>query len=339
MTPAIDLIEAARDDCEAITSHLLGAHNARLSGNVELRWGSKGSFKLRLSTGKRGKWTDYASGEYGDTLDLIKREKGFDTKAALEWLAEWFGGVVSPIDHEARKAEIAKAEKADHSARIAKLSAARKMWLESLPLKGSIAEQYLMGRMGGATLPDDVYQAGQLRFHPAPFMARCAAFAGDAPLPNSAGALLARMVNPVTGEAFGVHRTFLTADSQKIERKMLGSPGVVKLCDPENNGEAMQGLAIGEGLESSLAVLIRYNWKPTWATLTAGQMRAFPLLENIDTLALFSDNDVEKKGKRAGNDAARECGLRWQAAGREALIITPPAEGTDFADLQTGEAA
>lgn len=334
--PVIDLIQAARDDCEAITAHLLGQHNARLSSKGEMRWGSKGSFKLKTATGK---WADFSTGEYGDALDLIKREQGLDTKGALEWLSSWFGGAVSPIDHEARKAEIVKAEKADHEAKKAKFLAARSLWLESLPLKGSIAEQYLMARMGGATLPDDVYRAGQLRFHPAPFMARCPAFAGDAPIPNSAGALLARMVNPVTGEAFGIHRTFLTADGQKIDRRMLGSPGIVKLCDPENDGEALQGLAIGEGLESSLAVLVRYKWKPTWAALTAGQMRGFPLLDNVETLALFSDNDVEKKGKRAGNDAARECGLRWQEAGREVLIITPPAEGTDFADLQTGRAA
>lgn len=106
--------------------------------------------------------------------------------------------------------------------------------------------------------------------------------------------------------------------------------------DPAAAGDTLLGLAIAEGIENAIAAAVRYSWFPLWATATAGNMRAFPVINGVETLTIFADHDKInlQTGQRAGDDAALECGLRWQEADREARIIKPTIEGLDFADMQ-----
>ncbi|MEM8794098.1 MAG: toprim domain-containing protein [Pseudomonadota bacterium] len=231
--------------------------------------------------------------------------------------------------------EIIAAEKADEEKRRQKQVAAVSMWSESEPLRVSLAEAYLKTHRG-ISVPDTVYRNDQLRFSANPFMNDWE----GSKFPDCAGALVARMVDPLTNEQTGVHRTFLRSDGSKIDRRMLGQAGIVKLTDAEAQGEAMTGLGIGEGLESSLAAMVRYKWQPIWSCLTAGGISSFPMLPHVEALTIFGDHDREKNGRKAGQDAANECKARWLAAGCEVSIATPPDIGTDFADLlETGEAA
>jgi hypothetical protein len=91
--------------------------------------------------------------------------------------------------------------------------------------------------------------------------------------------------------------------------------------------EVETGLAIAEGIESALAGLRRRPWLPTWAALSAGGVRAFPVLAGVETLAIYADHDA------AGLEAARSCAGRWAAAGRFAEVIWPRAAGADMADM------
>lgn len=220
-----------------------------------------------------------------------------------------------------------------HSAELAqKTRVASALWNQTRPLCGTLGEIYLVSRLAGAAIPQCVIDANSIRFHPAPWMGSTGA-SRDA---NCAGAVICRMSNPLTGSGTGIHRTFLDPDGMKIDRRMLGRAGVVRLCDPDADGDPMTGLAIGEGLESTLAAMIRYAWAPMWACLNANGIKAFPVLRHVESLTIFADNDIEKAGKRAGNDAALACADRWREAGREVAIITPPVEGSDFADIQGG---
>jgi len=75
--PQSDFIGIAPAVCE----RLLGEPSSRSSR--ELRWGRKGSFRLKLDTGT---WSDFEAGEGGGVLALVMREERLDKAGALAWL-------------------------------------------------------------------------------------------------------------------------------------------------------------------------------------------------------------------------------------------------------------
>lgn len=70
---------------EPIARELLGEPTRAFSSKHELRWGRKGSFKLRTDTGA---WHDFESGTGGGVLDLVMREMNTDKAGAIAWLRE-----------------------------------------------------------------------------------------------------------------------------------------------------------------------------------------------------------------------------------------------------------
>ena len=77
--PQGDFISIAPAVCE----RLLGEPAGRSSR--EWRWGSKGSFRLKLDTGT---WNDFEAGEGGGVLALVMREERLDKAGALAWLEQ-----------------------------------------------------------------------------------------------------------------------------------------------------------------------------------------------------------------------------------------------------------
>jgi len=136
----------------------------------------------------------------------------------------------------------------------------------------------------------------------------------------------------VTGEACGVHRTFLAPDGRGKApgqaKMMAGRAGVVRLVPDE---EVSLGLGIAEGIETALAVAQFCGWAPVWAALSAGAITRFPILRGVECLTICADGDA------AGMGAARACAERWRDAGCEASILEAPA-GEDFLEA-AGRAA
>ena len=64
-------------------------------------------------------------------------------------------------------------------------------------------------------------------------------------------AVVGLMTDAASGAPTGIHRTFLGTDGAKIERKMLGRQGVVRLSPDVT---VTTGLGVTEGLEDGLAV-------------------------------------------------------------------------------------
>ena len=104
--------------------------------------------------------------------------------------------------------------------------------------------------------------------------------------------------------------------------------GVVRLGHDE---EVLEGLAIGEGIETCLAA--GHGFEPTWSTLDAGNLTAFQRLAGIQSLLIIADHDA------AGLKAANACATHWLEAGREVRIWAPPVEGDDAADFMMRVAA
>jgi hypothetical protein len=171
---------------------------------------------------------------------------------------------------------------------------ARQIWSETSPkLRGTLAERYYIEHRRLDVRHLDLAHA--LRWH------------------SGKQAIVGLMTDPVSGEAIGIHRTFLDAQGAKVERKMLGRQGVVRLSPDVT---VVTGLGITEGVEDGLAVLLS-GFSPVWAATNSGAIARFPVLSGIDALTVFADADAP------GMHAAETCAARWCAAGREARIVAP----------------
>jgi hypothetical protein len=161
----------------------------------------------------------FACNAHGTAIDWLMQTEGIDRKAALRMLRDW----------EAPARAARPPEKVDHT------PAALAIWDQATPISGTLAEKYL-AEVRGIDISALPSNAGEvLRFHP------------DCPF-NGGGrhpCLVALMRNAMTDEPTGIHRTALAADaSSKIDRRMLGRGGVVKLWP------AGAQLVVGEGLET-----------------------------------------------------------------------------------------
>jgi putative DNA primase/helicase len=168
------------------------------------------------------------------------------------------------------------------------------LWRQSLPLQNTLGWRYFTERRGlHVGLLDDLSHA--LRWH------------------QRIAAIVALMTDPISNKPTGVHRTYLDPTGCKIDRKMLGKQGVIRLSPDET---VTTGLGICEGIEDGLAVLLS-EWGPMWAATSAGAIARFPVLSGSESLTIFADTD------EVGLEAARACACRWDAAGRDAAIREP----------------
>jgi putative DNA primase/helicase len=190
---------------------------------------------------------------------------------------------------------------------------AQALWDRGLGVAGTPVERYLAAR-GCAVIETEA-----LRFlEPGAF----------GPL----GCMMALVSDVVTARPISLHFTRLNAEGTAkadVERPKLlltghrKSGGCIRLSPDD---DVTLGLGLAEGIETALAVMAM-GWSPVWATVDAGNLKSFPVLDGIEALTIFADHD------KAGLDAARDCARRWRDAEREVRIATPSAEGFDFADL------
>jgi hypothetical protein len=118
------------------------------------------------------------------------------------------------------------------------------------------------------------------------------------------------MTDPATAEPCGIHRTFLDGEARKIDRRMLGKQGVIRISPDEI---VRDGLGICEGVEDALAIRLS-GWEPIWAATSAGAIVRFPVLQGIEALTIFADQDPP------GLAAASACVETWRREAREANI-------------------
>ena len=117
----------------------------------------------------------------------------------------------------------------------------------------------------------------------------------------------------------------------RIEAVMISH---VTVSEKAKSLSRTQGLAVGEGLETVLAGIVK-GFRPAWALGDASNIENFPVISGIEALTILVDNDVSRRGQRA----ALECSRRWTRAGREVLRAIPNHAGYDFNDLLIRNAA
>jgi putative DNA primase/helicase len=272
------------------------------------------SLGVRLTGAKAGVWNDFSTGQRGDALDLLRAVLGLDMGNALAWSRRWLGIDAGEAAIPRRSALPKPASPEPDPERW------RRPWHEARPIADTLAEAYLAGRRlrfddcAGRVLR---YAHRRYRRHP------------DSDSLERQPALLAALSDIRTGEQCGIINVYLRLDGHDRLRDRKGKTvtgraqgAAIMLSAVE---EPSYGLSICEGMETGLALLMA-GLAPVWCCGGAGNLASFPVLPAIEALTVAADAD------EPGQHAASAVAARWRQAGREAIIIAPPAG--DWADPQ-----
>lgn len=306
-SPAADLSRRLATNAEAVCHRYLsnGRKQGRywIVGDVQNTPGR--SLYVRLAgpnsgPGAAGKWTDCATGQHGDLLDLIALAMGITT--LKDTLAEARTFLTMP--------QTERYYSANRSAGRGSADAARRLWAIGQPVPGTLAERYLERReLSGLDHLDN------LRFHPNCYYWR-EENRSDGP-PETWPALLAK-VTDLGGRLTGLHRTWLdpaTADKAPVTpaRKAMGN----LLGHGVRLGEPAAVLAAGEGLETMLSLYLALPKLATVAALSANHLAALKLHPGLQRLYISVDADP------AGVSAADQLFHRAMQAGVEPIRLSP----------------
>jgi hypothetical protein len=273
---ASELARRLAADAEAVCRHYLA--NGRREGAYWLVGDAANSAGRSLfvrlrgpesGKGAAGKWTDAATGEHGDLLDIVRLSRNLAT-------------VVEAMD-EARlflslpRLEAPKPIPAPRSSP----QASRRLYAMGQPVRGTLAHDYLRGR--GITA--DV-RSLPLRFHP-----NCYHQAGEHGPREARPALLAA-VTDLAGTITGVHRTWL--DPAQATKAQLSTPRKAMgqlLGNGVRLGVPHDVLAAGEGLETMLSLRTVLPTMPMVAALSSAHLAALLLPAGLRRLYVAVDND------------------------------------------------
>ena len=310
-------IAAALAHCaEAVCRHYLphGRRQGRywVAGDLD---GARGrSLYVRLAgPGTLGRWTDAATGEHGDLLDIIRhRLRARTLRAALDEARAFLALPAAPAAGEGGSYDATEA--------------ARRLWRRCRAIDGTHAERYLQAR-GLARC-----RFAALRFHPELRYRE-----------GSSVRRLPALVAAVTGDdgaVLGVQRTWL--DPRAPAKAHVAAPRMalgrihgraVRFGDlPAEGGST---LLAGEGIETVLSLVTAVPEIDAAAALSAGSLGAFAPPPGVARLVIARDNDME--GERAAMRLARRCARAGVAAdvlvpkgedycGRDAGCPAPPAQ-------------
>ncbi len=306
-SPAAMLARKLAAEAEAVCRHYLpnGRKQGRywIAGDVENSPGRSLYVRLTGPTsgpGAAGRWTDAATGAFGDLLDLIAvNQRHGSLRDTLEE-ARRFLNLPRPVPVTLQGTPVPKGS----------VQAARRLWAMGQPIAGTLAERYLAAR--GLT---DLGALPVLRYHPA-----CFHRGDDQPQetpPQRWPAVLAK-VTDLDGKLTGLHRTWLdpaTAGKAPLipPRKAMGH----LLGNGVRIGTATDVLAAGEGLETMLALRRALPFLPIVAALSASHLAALILPSALRRLYIAVDQDA------AGVAAADTLASRAVAEGIEAVRLFP----------------
>jgi hypothetical protein len=305
---ASDLAHRLGEQAEAVCRHYLSS--GRRQGNYwtvgDVRNAPGRSMFVRLQPspkGPPGKWTDAATGERGDLLDVIRESLGLADFKDVTREARAF---LAMPDGESEPRPTTKPPPARSGSR----EAARRLVAMSKPIIGSLVETYL--RVRGITT---LYGTGSLRFHP-----RCY-YRPDDPGPTETWPAMIAAVTDLDGHLTGAHRTWLATDGAgkapvDTPRRAMGD----LLGHAVRFGVPGSVMAAGEGIETTLSLRCVLPDMAMAAALSAAHLAAILFPPNLQRLYVIRDNDPAGDGAR---DSLME---RATDAGIEAIVLSPAME-------------
>jgi hypothetical protein len=308
---ASELARRLARDAEAVCRHYLS--NGRRQGRYwtvgDVRNTPGRSMFVRLSgpdfgPGAAGHWTDAASAEHGDLLDVIGESCGLVDFRDVADEARRFLSLP--------RAEPRGIPKPRSPVPAGSPEAAQRLFAMSQPIRRTLVETYLCNR-GIKT----VHAAGALRFHP-----RCY-YRPDDSSPTETWPAMIAAVTDLDGKLTGAHRTWL--DPEGFSEATLGKAPIDTprramgdlLGHAVRFGATDDVLAVGEGIETMLSLRCALPAMPMAAALSANHLAALLVPPALRRLYIARDADA------AGDMAVGALTERVEAAGIEALALSP----------------
>lgn len=311
---ASDLAHRLGRHAEAVCRHYLS--NGRRQGNYwqvgDVRNTRGRSMFVRLHDtpkGPAGKWTDAATAEHGDLLDVIRESCGLIDFKDVADEARSFLAMPPP------EPEPTAARTASTRAPTGSTEAARRLFAMSQPLQHMLVESYLRAR--GITA---LHGTGALRFHP-----RCYYLPEDDGPTETWPAMIAAVTDRA-GHLTGAHRTWLDPDGfseARLGKAPIDTPRRAMgdlLGHAVRFGVGGEVMAAGEGIETILSLRCALPTMPMAAALSAAHLAALLFPDMLRRLYIARDDDPAGDGAR---DSLLE---RANAAGIEAIVLSPALE-------------
>jgi hypothetical protein len=250
--------------------------------------------------GAAGKWTDAATGEHGDLLDVIRESCGLlDFKDVVDEARRFLSLPRPEPDPQPRPRP--------SSAPAGSAESARRLISMSQPITGTIVETHLRKR--GITA---LHGTGALRFHP-----RCY-YRPDPYSPTETWPAMIASVTDLDNRITGAHRTWLSPDGSgkapvDTPRRAMGD----LLGNAVRFDRATQVMAAGEGIETMLSLRMALPHMPMAAALSAAHLGQLLFPATLRRLYIARDDDP------AGDYAMARLVERAKAVGIEAITLSP----------------
>ncbi|ALV26175.1 DUF7146 domain-containing protein [Pannonibacter phragmitetus] len=253
--------------------------------------------------GAAGKWTDSATGEHGDLLDVIRETLGLTDFKDVAEEARRFLSLPHPEPEKARTPTGRTSSRASSGSP----EAARRLFAMSQPIGGTLAEAYFRNR--GITA---LHGTASLRFHP-----RCY-YRPDDHAPRQMLPAIVAAVTDLTGRQTGAHRTWLAPDGAakadvETPRRAMGD----LLWHGVRFGVTGEVLVAGEGIETVLSPRQVLPHMPMMAALSAAHLAAILFPPALRRLYVLRDRDP------AGDNARDSLIARAASAGIEVVALSP----------------
>ncbi|MGO4287231.1 DUF7146 domain-containing protein [Bosea sp. TAB14] len=304
---ASELAQRLGRQAEAVCKHYLsnGHREGRywLVGDVQNSAGR--SMFVRLTgqesgKGAAGKWTDAATGEHGDLLDVIRESCGLIDFKDVADEARSFLSLPRPEPDPVPRSR-------PGTAPAGSPEAARRLFAMAQPIAGTVVEAHLRKRAITA-----LQETGALRFHP-----RCY-YRPEGHGPSETWPAMIAAVTDLGGVQTGAHRTWLLPDGSDkapvdTPRRAMGH----LLGHGVRFGMSDDVLAAGEGIETVLSARSGLPQMPMMAALSAAHLTAILFPPTLRRLYIVRDSDP------AGNGARDSLVERAQAVGIEAVVLSP----------------
>ncbi|MEO1637753.1 MAG: toprim domain-containing protein [Pseudomonadota bacterium] len=315
---------------------------------------SVGSFYVHMGGPKAGNWTDHATGEFGDVLDLIALSLNCDLKAALREARAFLGlETASPelIRQRRQAADQAKRrrkeqEQSEKDKQWKRARLAHRIWLSGqASIKGTPIEYYLRDTRG-IDLSRLGRQPGALRYVPDCFYKHVDDETGEV-TEGRYPAMVAIVVNH-RGMIVACHRTYLALNAQGLwdkapvpkAKKVLGTyggsainlwkgvgpqggkPSSLPKCPPGTR------VLVAEGIEDALSAVLLLPHERVLSAISLSNMQSLILPDNVAEVTFLADRD-EKPEQREALDRAVQA---HQKAGRKVRVFLNKWGGKDLND-------
>lgn len=311
---------------KSLSEELLGKPNG-MSTADNLRYGNRGSLSINT---KNGLWKNFESGEGGNALQLITATMGFrDFKDTIAYAK----GFLNQPDFQGKAPQSIKMddEKKPEKNSNNKKAYAEKLYRQSMPIKGTIAERYLKEYR-----KLNHYNEADLRFVP-----KISTYHDKQKTTVSGLLCIARDKNGALNHVQVIRLDPITGDKDYASKIDKQTYGAVLGCPIELNKKADSDITyLVEGVETGLSILEVNPKAHVFATAGKSNFPNIDLSRLKNKVVICVDNDGASTFKDSTKDKGsiiKQTVDRLEEAGKKVSIILPKNVDEDLNDVLINE--